>query len=176
MKNILLLLLAVIANVAVGYLAYQRFPSPKIKHVTTNFPMQVERSLPVKSEVEIQGQKFNLEFEVPIPVNMIRSETKELTLQPTSFQKLQFWVLTFIAVYLGGYTLFVLCLWVRDKLTQKRTSASRKDTEERLNWVVKLASTILLGFVGGSAASEKVVDSSEADTTFVSSSVRSEIP
>lgn len=176
MKNILLLLLVIIASVAVGYLAYQRFPSPKIKHVTTNVPVQLDRSLPVKSEIEIQGQKVNLEFEVLVPVNLINSETKTIKIQPSSFQRLQFWVLAFISAYFGGYSLFVLSLWFRDKLTHKRTSASRNDTEKRLNWVLNLASTILLGFVGGSAASENEVDSSAADTTFVSSPASSEIP
>jgi hypothetical protein len=53
-----------------------------------------------------------------------------------------------IAVIFGCYMLFGIGLWVKDKLTQRRDSADKRDTEKRLEGVVTFCTGVLVGFLG----------------------------
>lgn len=150
MKYITVTILGVLAVAALGYLAYQRLPITKVETYTVTQFRAETRTRTLTRTVEVNGQKVNVEVEVPYTVQVPLQETREKTIAPNLLQKLQFWCLAGIAVIFGIYMIFVLALWARDKLNRKRESADTRDTQKRVDGIVTFCTGILVGFVGGS--------------------------
>lgn len=148
MKTIFALILGSLSFASILYLAFERAPKTKTEIIRETVFLTETRTRTIEKELVVGNEKLQVDIEVPYTVQVPSTVSRVQTTTPTSLQKLQFWFILAVGVFFGVYVLFVLVLWGRAKLQQTRASADIRDTQARLDSVIKMASGILLGFLG----------------------------
>lgn len=138
--------IAIAAGLAVA-IAIQTQPEPvKVAEVVVRkVPVTTSRVVPV--DIIEDGVKRTVYKPVQETMKREIRELVEKEVAPSREAWLRFALQLFVSGWFCVYTLFILVLWGRDKIQEKRSSQAREDTVKRLDAIQKFSLGIIAGLL-----------------------------
>lgn len=147
MKAILSTLLVFLCLLGGIYVTFVQFPSERKQTYVTQKPVHEQRLREQTFQVEIDGRLRDVTVPMPYTVTKMAPETHERTVYPTKNE----WLI-FIARVIGlsiicYYTFPLITILLRDKWSNQKRTATTRDTEQRVDGMIRFVVGVIMGFV-----------------------------